>query len=422
MSAAAARPCSAWPAWRGAWSAWYAGCRRARARSRGATAWPPQAAGRPGAPGRRRPRHGGDAAGGGGTAGGRARSSDRSRAAAPGAVVLLPRRAARSARRVRAARARRRPGRSPVLTPVVRGAAGGDRRRAAHARGGRSPARARRGGRVVLHARVRADLGRRPAGRQRAHTWPMVDRGRGRPAVSGPRWRRWRPVISASRSAHGSTFDVQGVAVDAEVTSLRTRGLAEPHHQLLRGPLAGRARRRADDVGGDGARAGRGRGGAAERGRRRVSQRDRGARCATCWSAWRRCSGRSRSRCALVAAVQLGAGLVVMAAALAATPLAATVRVGDPAHAGRHPRRGRARLRRRVRVPRRRRPGWAAACSPALLAWVVARWVLDAPWSFEPRRARRRASPPRSCWRSRSDFSRHSGCSGQKPLPVLRRE
>ena len=117
----------------------------------------------------------------------------------------------------------------------------------------------------------------------------------------------------------------------------------------------------------------------------------------------------------LVALFVLGAGLIVMAEALAQSRAPAALRVGPPPHARRHARPGRARLRRRVRLPRSG-GGLGGAAHRRRHAWVVLRFVLDVPPAFEAAPVRPWPSWPASPWRSAWASSGRSG-SGRKPRP-----
>ena len=200
---------------------------------------------------------------------------------------------------------------------------------------------------MVLHAGVRADVGRHAAGRQRPPAGALVDGGAGGRGSGlggrggGPPPRRRRRLAADLRRA--------GRADRGRRHQHPAGGLAEPADQLLR-RCSRRARSRA---------------------RRPPGWRPRGCRPPPS----RRCRTRSSAafpnvtaipvrdvmeRVAvvldeiavavrLVALFTLGTGLVVMAGGAGRHPLPASLRVGSAAHAGRHPGRGGPGLRRRVR-------------------------------------------------------------------------
>ena len=206
------------------------------------------------------------------------------------ARLLLHRRAARPGAGLRAARGR--PGRHRARADPGRALAPrGDRRRAA-ARGRAHAAR----GSVVPDARVRPDVGVRPAGPQQRHRRTVVDARGGRARAADLRRRGARQAARGRHRRHAH-LRRPGRARDGARGQPAPGGLAELRLELLRDLLAGRARRGAVDLHRHRARArGQGRPRPVRR-RRRLPQYhgDPGAGGAD--ARHRRCSTRSRSPC-----------------------------------------------------------------------------------------------------------------------------
>ena len=342
----------------------------------------------------------------------RARPSARPRAAPRGPLLLLRGRAARPGRAFTRTVARRPGGTTPrSCRSSARGSprSTGSRSRESGARGREDAWRVTREY-VLTFADERA--GRRPCSRA---------------AAGGPRPSRGRAWISVEAEAAralgvdlGGTPDLRhpGAPGDGRGAEPPQGGLADPRRQLLRDLLAGRARRGALRLPRDGPRPGRGR-----RPRSRSASRRRSPTSPSIpvRDVLQRVTGvldRIAVAIRLVALFVLGAGLVVMAEALAQSRCAAALRVGAPPHPRRHAWARRARLRRRVRVPRRWWRGSAAPLTGALTAWIVLRFILDVPPALD-------AAPVAAALLASVALAVGAGflgtfrLLGRKPLPVL---